>query len=156
MVSVALSGDRRQVVASGSLDGTVRLWDVPSGQLRATLHGHAGPVHAVAFSGDGQVLASGGIDGTIVLWAAPSGRRLMTLRGHGSGVLGVAFSGDGQVLASGSLDGTVRLWDARTGTTVRTMRAELPYEGMDITGLTGVTEAQRTALLELGAVERPI
>jgi len=149
---VALSRNG-QVLASGGLDGTVRRWEIPSGRPLATLEGHTSTVWGVALSGDGQVLASGSFDGTARLWEIPSGQLLVALEGHSGGVLGVALSGDGQVLASGSLDGTVRLWEARTGAALRTLRGERPYERMDITGLTGVTEAQRRALLGLGAVE---
>jgi WD40 repeat protein len=70
-------------------------------------------------------------------------------------VWGLALSADGQLLASGSFDGTVKLWDPNTGTNLRTLRAERRYERMDITGLTGITDAQRTALLALGAVQHP-
>jgi WD40 repeat protein len=68
----------------------------------------------------------------------------------------MALSGDGQLLASGGYDGTIGLWEVPSGTSLRTLRADRRYERLDITGLTGVTEAQRTALLALGAVERSI
>jgi WD40 repeat protein len=99
-------------------------------------------------------VASGGLDGTVRLWEAASGRALTTLTGHAGGVYGVALSGDGRLVASGGLDGTVRLWDTSSGMLLRTLRAERRYEGLDITGLTGLTEAQRRALLVLGAQER--
>jgi WD40 repeat protein len=76
------------------------------------------------------------------------------MRGHTAGVWGVAFSADGGLLASGSDDGTVKLWDISTSSLLRTLRPDRRYERADITGLTGVTEAQRTVLLALGAVER--
>jgi WD40 repeat protein len=66
----------------------------------------------------------------------------------------VALSKDGRLLASGGFDGTVRLWEPSRGTHLQTLRSDRRYERVDITGLTGVTEAQRAALLALGAVER--
>jgi WD40 repeat protein len=60
----------------------------------------------------------------------------------------------GQEVASGSFDGTVKLWETKTGTCLRTLQPERRYQRMDITGLTGVSDAQRTALLALGAVEQ--
>jgi WD40 repeat protein len=66
----------------------------------------------------------------------------------------LALSEDERLLASCGLDGTVRLWDATTGACLRTLRSDRRYEHLDITGLTGVTAAQRAALLTLGAVDR--
>jgi len=56
-------------------------------------------------------------------------------------------------LASGSDDGTIRFWNTATGECLRALRDDKPYEKMNITGITGVTEAQRIALLVLGAIE---
>jgi hypothetical protein len=52
------------------------------------------------------------------------------------------------------VDGTVQLWEATSGVYLRTLRSDRRYQRMDITGLTGVTAAQRAALLALGAVDR--
>ena len=66
----------------------------------------------------------------------------------------MALAGDGHLVASGGADGTVKLWDGASGAAVRTLRGDRRYERLDITGLTGVTEAQRAALLALGAIEQ--
>ena len=109
-------------------------------------HGPAG----VALSADGQMLASGSADGAIRLWETSTGRPLATLQGRTGGVWGVALSADGHLLASGSFDGTVKLWDTNSGICLHTLRSERRYERMDTTGMTGITDAQRAALLALG------
>ncbi len=55
--------------------------------------------------------------------------------------------------ASGSQDETIKLWDVQTGECLKTFRANRPYEGMNITEVTGLNEAQKTRLKALGAVE---
>jgi WD40 repeat protein len=67
VLCVAFSGDGR-LLTSGSMDATVRLWDVATGLESATLQGHLRWVLSVAFSPDGRLLASGSRDGTIRLW----------------------------------------------------------------------------------------
>jgi WD40 repeat protein/serine/threonine protein kinase len=113
VTSVAYSPDG-QWLASGSVDGTVKVWDLLAGRELRTLN-HTGRVTSVHFSPDGKRLASGSTDRTARIWHLPSGQELHILRGHKGTVGSVHFSPDGKRLATGSGDETVKVWDAQTG-----------------------------------------
>ncbi len=150
--SVAFSRDSK-ALASASCDSTVKLWNVKTGKCLKTLEGHASWVQSVAFSPDGATLASGSCDSTVKLWDIREGECLKTLQGHNSWIWSVAFSPDGQILASGSQDESIKLWDVKTGGCLKTLMAKRPCEAMNITEVIGLTEAQKSTLKELGAVE---
>ena len=109
-----------KILASGSWDHTIRLWNPTTGQHLTTFHGHSEAVNAVSFSPDGTMLASGSYDDTIKLWN-PDGQVQATLYGHADNVRSVAFSPDGEILASGSDDNTVRLWNPTTERHIATL-----------------------------------
>ena len=118
--SVAFSPNGK-MLASGSWDQTVRLWNVNTGRLLHTLTGHTNEVLSVAFSPDGKTLASASWDGTIRLWNPNNGKLKRTLTGHAGGVASVVFSPDGQTLASSSRDRTIRLWNPNNGKLKKTL-----------------------------------
>jgi len=78
---------------------------------------------------------------------------LQVFAGHAASTWGVALSDDGHLVADAAQDGTVHMWDTESGAQLRTIRPDRLYERMDMAGLTGITEAQRGALLAPGAVE---
>lgn len=118
--SVTLSRDG-QILASGSEDSTIKLWNLPTGELKITLEKHSDAVKSVTISPDGKILASGSADATIKLWDLRTYELLHTLKGHSSSVRATAISPDGQILASGSHDKTIKLWQLDTGELLRTL-----------------------------------
>ena len=143
-------------LAIGSLDQTIFLWNInvlDVDQGLDTLHGHTGSVYSVCYSPDGKILASGSGDRSVRLWDIHTGQTIKDLHGHTNMIRSICFSPDGRLIASSSEDGTIKLWNIRTGECLKTLQPDRPYERMNITGVTGLTEAQKASLKALGAVD---
>jgi WD40 repeat protein len=140
---VAFSPDGK-MVASGSADMTIKLWDAGTGKEIRSLNWLSGGVTSVTFSPDGKILASGSTDGTIKLWNIESGKVLRILTKQTSDpVTSVSFSPDGNILASSSGKytgegvvglpyGEIELWDMTTGQELNTIKGD-PDVVTDIT-----------------------
>src|SRR5207302_789535 len=117
--SIAFSPHER-TLASGSLDGSVKLWEVASGTLLWS-YWHTKGTTCLAFAPDGSLLASGGLDTTVRLWDPKLGTLLEEVP-HPGTVFALAWSPDGRLLASGDFAGTIRIWQRQPTGPARCMQ----------------------------------
>jgi F-box/WD-40 domain protein MET30 len=95
------------ILATGSYDSTIKIWDIETGNELRTLRGHTLAIRALQF--DDTKLISGSLDSTLKVWNWRTGECLSTYRGHSAGVITLHF--DSTILASGSIDKTVKIWN---------------------------------------------
>jgi WD40 repeat protein len=111
-------------LACADKDGAVHIWDMATGQERATWISHHGGVTALAAAPQGRWLFSGGRnDGSVRIWDLATGRAQAAWTGH-YGMMAVAVAPDGSWLASGGADREVRIWDPATGQVQALMRVD--------------------------------
>ena len=117
--SVEFSPDGKLIAVTGGYkkqEPVVELRNAVTGQIVASLTGHASYATSVAFSPDGATLATGSEDRLIKLWDVGAGRERLTMKGHANAVRTVTFSHDGVRLVSNGLDDRARVWDVKSGT----------------------------------------
>jgi WD40 repeat protein len=113
-------------ILTASIAGTVKVWDIRSGEALATYGLPKGVgVLGLALSPDGSRFATTNTDNTATIWDARTGLPIRTLRGHTNKIQCVAFSADGSLLATGGQDKITKIWDVATGT----LRHDLQIEG---------------------------
>lgn len=109
-----------EILASGSFDNTVKLWDIEKKQNIATLVGHSNDVFSISFSPDGATLASGSLDNSVKIWDIDTKQNILTLTFQNP-ISCVKFSNDGKLLAIGSWDNSIKLLDLATGNIIYTL-----------------------------------
>ena len=114
-----------EMLASGSDDGTIRLWDSSTGTQLLSLSSEK--TNSLAFSMDGKTLASISNFSQIQLWNISTGRQLTSLKEQNDSVTVLAFSADSNILASGSRDGVIQLWDISTGNKLTDLKGHVDW-----------------------------
>ena len=114
VTAIAISPDGL-IIATGSEDLTVILWDATTGESLRQLIGHRGPISDLAFSPDGTQLVSVGNDATIIVWDVVNQTQLQQLTGHRNVITGIDFAPDGNTIVTASGDDTLIIWDIESG-----------------------------------------
>lgn len=146
-VTYSLNG---ALLASGSEDGKVILWNAASGEIIRTLEAHSASVNAVAFSPDNTQLATGSADKTVALWKVETGEKLFTLEQHTKAINCLAFSPDGSVVVAAAQDNSLSVWNTQTGEQVDFMAASIS-QNLE-TGFTSLVFSSDGRLLYSGSV----
>ena len=111
-----------KVIASGSDDGTIRVWETSTGTQMLSIPSRK--TNSLAFSEDGKILASSD-PVNIQLWDVSTGTQLKSLKAENDSVAVLTFSTDSNILACGNRDGTIRLWDFSTGNELTTFKGHV-------------------------------
>jgi len=118
--TIAFSFDFK-LLASGSYDNLIKIWNVSNGKLERTIFGHNDAIVAIAFNIDNKLLASGSKDGTIKLWNVLDGSLVRTLEGYNSDVQAISFISNGKQLISGAENNPIKIWNVLDGTLEQTI-----------------------------------
>ena len=162
VTSMAWSPDGSRLASGGSGQGQadsgeLLVWDARSeahsGKPVHAFVGHAGMVSALSWVPSGEVLVSGGSDGRLRWWQVSSGECVRVQEAHQGAVRALKVSPNESLLASCGDDGAIHIWDLQSGEHLRTLCRDRPYERLTITGIRGLTQAQKATLRALGAVE---
>jgi WD40 repeat protein/serine/threonine protein kinase len=118
-LSIGFRPDGKQLVSADAGDMSLKVWDVPTGNLVHTLTGSRAAARCVAYTPDGKHIIAGGLGATI--WDAETGTQVDTLQGYSGYVTAICFSPKGELFATGSSDKSVRLWDAKSHRQVKVL-----------------------------------
>lgn len=156
LVSIATSSVAPRLIVAGGTDGALYVWDVRSGERVYTVVGQSESMSAVAWGVSAEMVISGDGDGRLRWWNLQRNACVLMREAHAGAVESLNRSPDGTKLASCGDDGAIMVWDLSSGERLQTLRRDRPYERMDITGLTGISAAQHSALLGLGAESKSL
>ncbi len=110
-----------KMLASGSRDKNIKVWNAEKGNLLSTLSGHSESISCISYGNNG-IIASGSTDGTIKVWNTHDGSIIHNINGHPNAWVNCVLIDDKNgIIATGGTDEIVKLWDLETGSLIRTL-----------------------------------
>jgi WD40 repeat protein len=155
VLSISCHPDNTRLVSAGD-DCVIKIWDLQTEACIGILSEHRDRVRSTTFSANGSLLASSSEDKKIILWDFNLMASIQYFQGHTSRVRSVAASTDNQTFASCGEDNTLNIWDSKKSRgkeLITSLEPDMLYDGINIRGAYGLTEAQRRNLIDLGAIE---
>lgn len=121
VTSASYSSDQR-LIAVSTVDGSLFVYDAPSGAIHRSFHGDFGNVHSTHFSPDCKHIVTALWDeNSVRIWSIDKNCCEDSLYGHSGSVTRAKYSNDGQYIASSSKDKTIKIWDAKNKKCIRTL-----------------------------------
>jgi WD40 repeat protein/transcriptional regulator with XRE-family HTH domain len=156
IMSLVWNADSIRLVVSGATTtgGQLIIWDVEQGERVREMNTFDHAVSAAVWDRDQETLITGDSEGFLRWWDAQTGECLQTRRGHTGMVQALRMNPRQRLLASCGNDGAIMIWDTQQRDLLRILRHDRPYERLDITGLQGFTDDEKSILRSLGAVEK--
>ncbi len=151
--SIVVTPDGKQLI-SGSLDQSIIIWNLETGEELLTLTGHREWVNAIALTPDGKRVISGSSDKTIKVWDINTGREILTFEGHTDAVVSVAVTPDSKWVISGSWDKTIRIWDLENGKQLNKIKAHT--DRIKLVSITPDGKLIIALLIDFGLENKPI
>jgi len=112
---------RGDIIASGSVERVVKLWDIKTGECLTTFEGHEYPVLSLSFSPSGDRLVSSSGDTTLIIWDIDNREKIHQMDGHTLYVLSCDWDPGGNRIVSGGVDALMCIWDANNGEKIQTI-----------------------------------
>jgi WD40 repeat protein/transcriptional regulator with XRE-family HTH domain len=155
VMNVAWSPDGKRLASGGGRGGgEIFIWDGQNGERLQSWRDPHATIYGLAWNRTGEVLVSGGSDGRLRWWDVQHGQCLKLRQGHQGAIQSLRESPDGLRLASCGDDNIIQVWDFESGEQLETLRRDRPYDRLDISGVKGISEAQKATLRALGAIEQ--
>jgi WD40 repeat protein len=142
-----------KTLASGDYDAIITLWDL-DGNCVQTWQGHEfAQIYSLAWNPDGTQIASAASDSTVRIWSVKTGICEQVIRGDNHG-MAVDWHPVKDWLAIAFLEQPIQCWNLSTCETLGQFQSHLPYEGLNIAGIQGISEGQKISLKALGAIDQ--